>query len=163
MMTMPNQKIWKKRKKSNRSFDTDSPDFDFEKEVNRLPFPLNMGTAPLNLEQKKCLINLIYDSKEVFSLYDGDLGHCDKLKQSICTTTDRPVYLPHRQIPVQLQSEVRKCIKSWLKAGVIRPSKSPYASQVVIVRKKTGEIRLCINFRKLNAISIRDSFPLPRI
>ena len=143
--------------------DTDSPDFDFDKEVDRLPFPLNMGTAPLTLEQKKCFINLIYDSKEVFSLYDGDLGHCDKLKHSIPTTTDRPVYLPHRQIPVQLQSEVRKCIESWLKAGVIRPSKSPYASQVVIVRKKTGEIRLCIDFRKLNAISIRDSFPFPRI
>ena len=46
---------------------------------------------------------------------------------------------------------------------IIRPSKSPYASQVVIVRKKTGEIRLCIDFHKLNAISIRDSFPLPRI
>ena len=42
-------------------------------------------------------------------------------------------------------------------------SKSPYASQVVIVRKKTGEIRLCVDFRKLNVISIRDSFPLPRI
>ena len=118
--------------------DTDSPDFDFDKEVDRLPFPLNMGTAPLTLEQKKRFINLIYDSKEVFSLYDGDLGHCDKLKHSIPTTTDRPVYLPHRQIPVQLQL-------------------------VVIVRKKTGEIRLCIDFRKLNAISIRDSFPLPRI
>ena len=54
-------------------------------------------------------------------------------------------------------------MEAWLKAGIIRPSKSPYASQVVIVRKKTGEIRLCIDFRKLNAISVRDSFPLPRI
>ena len=79
------------------------------------------------------------------------------------TTTEKPVYLPHRQIPIQLQSEVRKCLEAWLKAGIIRPSKSPYASQVVIVRKKTGEIRLCVDFRKLNAISIRDSFPLPRI
>ena len=71
--------------------------------------------------------------------------------------------MPHRQIPVQLQQEVRKCLESWLKQGIIRPSKSPYASQVVIVRKKSGEIRLCVDFRKLNAISIRDSFPLPRI
>ena len=54
-------------------------------------------------------------------------------------------------------------MEAWLKAGIIRPSKSPYASQVVIVRKKTGEIRLCVDFRKLNAISVRDSFPLPRI
>ena len=50
-----------------------------------------------------------------------------------------------------------------LKAGIIRPSKSPYILQVVIVRKKTREIQLCVDFRKLNAISIRDSLPLPRI
>ena len=115
------------------------------------------------MEQQKRFIQLIYDNQEVFSLYDGDLGFCEKIKHSIPTTTEKPVYLPHRQIPIQLQSEVRKCLEAWLKAGIIRPSKSPYASQVVIVRKKTGEIRLCVDFRKLNAISIRDSFPLPRI
>ena len=93
---------------------------------------------------------MVYDNQEVFSLYDGDLGYCDKLKHSIPTTTNKPVYLPHRQIPIQLQSEVRKCHDAWLKAGIICPSKSPYASQVVIVRKKTGEIRLCVDFRKLN-------------
>ena len=99
----------------------------------------------------------------MFSLYDGDLGFCDWLKHSIPTTTDKPVYLPHRQIPIQLQSDVKKCLDGWLKVGIIQPSKSPCASQVVIVRKKTGEICLCVDFRKLNAISIRDSFPLPHI
>ena len=49
------------------------------------------------------------------------------------------------------------------KTGHNQPSKSPYASQVVIVHKKSGEIRLCVDFQKLNAISIRDSFLLPRI
>ena len=49
------------------------------------------------------------------------------------------------------------------KKGIILPSHSLYASQVVIVRKKTGEIRLCINFRALNAVTVRNSFPLPRI
>ena len=77
--------------------------------------------------------------------------------------TMKPVYLPHRTIPVQLQMEVRKCLDTWLKQGIICPSRSPYTSQVVIVRKKTGEIRLCIDFRALNAVTIRDSFPLPRI
>ena len=143
--------------------DFDAEDFDFKAELERLPFQINIGEAPLDSSQQKRFIKLIYDNQSVFSLYDGDLGYCDKLKHSIPTTTDRPVYLPHRQIPIQLQSEVRKCLEGWLKAGIIRPSKSPYASQVVIVRKKTGEIRLCVDFRKLNAISIRDSFPLPRI
>ena len=104
---------------------------------------------------------MIYDHTEVLSLFDGDLGFCDVLKHSIPTTTDKLVYLPHRQIPVQLQSEVRKCLDNWFKQGIIRPSKTPYASQVVIIRKKTGEIRLSVEFRKLNAISIRNSFPLP--
>ena len=142
---------------------TKDPDFDFKRELERLPFELNIGDAPLTREQQARLIDIIYSHTEVFSLFDGDLGFCDVLKHSIPTTTDKPVYLPHRQIPVQLQSEVKKCLDNWLKQGIIRPSKSPYASQVVIVRKKTGEIRLCVDFRKLNAISIRDSFPLPRV
>ena len=106
---------------------------------------------------------MIYNHTEVFSLFDGNLGFCDVLKHSIPTHTDKPVYLPHWQILVQLQSKVRKCLDNWLKQGIIRPSKSLYVLQVVIVRKKTGEIRLCINFRRLNAISIHDSFPLPHV
>ena len=109
-------------------------------ELDRLPFTINIGEAPLSREQQSCFIDLIYDYKEVFYLYNGDLGFCDALKHSIPTTMDKPVYLPHRQIPVQLQQEVRKCLESWLKQGIIRLSKSPYASQVVIVRKKSGEI-----------------------
>ena len=50
-----------------------------------------------------------------------------------------------------------------MKQGIICPSKSLYASQVVIVHKKTSEICLCINFHKFNAISIHDSFPLPHV
>ena len=79
------------------------------------------------------------------------------------TTTSKPVYLPHRTIPVQLQTKVCKCLETWLKQGIICPSHSPYTLQVVIFHKKSGEICLCINFRPLNAVTIRDSFPLPRI
>ena len=143
--------------------DTKNSKFDFKKELERLPFELNIRDAPLTREQQAHLIDVIYDHSEVFSLFEGDLGFCDVLKHSIPTTTDKPVYLPHRQIPVQLQSEVRKCLDNWLKQGITRLSKNPYTSQVVIVRKKTGEICLCVDFRRLNAISIRDSFPLPHV
>ena len=51
----------------------------------------------------------------------------------------------------------------WLRQWMIHPSKSPYASQVVIVRKKTGEVWLCVNYHKLNSIVARDAFPLPQI
>ena len=103
---------------------TKDPDFDFKKELERLPFELNIGDTLLTRDQQARLIDVNFSHTEVFSLFDGDLGFCDVLKHSIPTTTDKPVYLPHRQIPVQLQSEVRKCLDNWLNQGIIRPSKS---------------------------------------
>ena len=76
--------------------------------------------------------------------------------------TEKPVYLLHHTFPRQPQGEVQKCLDTWLYQGIIRPSKSPYASQVVIVFKKSGEICLCIDYQKLNSITVRDTFPLPR-
>ena len=137
--------------------------FDFDKELGQLPFPVNMGEVEMTELQKKQFIRLIYDHQSVFSLCDEDLGLCDRMKHTIPTTTDKPIYLPHRTIPVQLQAEVCKCLDTWLKQGIIRASRSLYASQVVIVCKKTGDICLCVDFRALNAITVCDSFPLPRI
>ena len=73
------------------------------------------------------------------------------------------MYLPHCTIPPQLLGEVHKCLDTWLRQGIIRPSQSPYVSQVVIVQKKSGEICLCVDYQKLNSIMVRDAFPLPRI
>ena len=56
--------------------------------------------------KKDRLLNLIYDHQKVFSLHDEDLGFCNKLAHSIATMTEKPVYLPHRTIPRQLQGEV---------------------------------------------------------
>ena len=117
----------------------------------------------MSKSQQVRFLELIYDNKSVFSLGDEDLGLCDHLKHTIPVTTDTPVYLPHRTIPVQLQAEVRKCLDTWLRQGIIQPFRSPYASQVVIVHKKSGEIQLCIDFCALNTITVCDSFPFPRI
>ena len=58
---------------------------------------------------------------------------------------------------------MQKCLDTWLCQGIIRPSKSPYVSQMVIVHKKSGEIHLYIDYQKLNSITVRDAFLLPRI
>ena len=71
--------------------------------------------------QQKQFLELIYNNQSVFSLCDEDLGLCDRLKHTIPTTMDRPIYLPHRTIPVQLQAKVRKCLDTWLRQGIIRP------------------------------------------
>ena len=132
--------------------------------IKCLPFKLNLGDeAKLTCVQQSQFIDLIYDHPEIFSLHDEDLGFCDWIRHTIPTTTDKLVYLAHCTIPPQLQGEVHKGLDTWLQQGIIRPSQSPYASQVVIVWKKTGEIRLCLDYHKLNSIMVRDAFPLPRI
>ena len=99
--------------------DFSSPNFDFVKELDKLPFPLNLGKVELSKDQQVRFLELIYNNQSVFSLGDEDLGLCDCLKHTIPTTTDKPVYLLHRTIPVQLQAEVRKCLDTWLKQGII--------------------------------------------
>ena len=115
------------------------------------------------MSQQKCFLELMYDHQSIFSLCDEDLSLCDCLKHTILTTTSKPVYLPHCTILVQLQTEVCKCLDTWLKQGIICPSCSPYVLQVVIICKKSGKIRLSIDFRALNAVTICNSFPLPCI
>ena len=136
-------------------------DFNFQKEVECLPFKLSLGDIQLDKEHQARFINLIYSNQEVFSLHDEDLGYCDKLTHTIPTSTDKSVYLPCRTISRQLQGEVHECLNTWLHQGIIQPSNSPYASHIVIVQKKSGEICLCVDYRKLNSITIQDAFPLP--
>ena len=59
--------------------------------------------------------------------------------------------------------ECRQHINQLLEAGIIRPSHSPYASPIVLVRKKNGKLRMCVDYRKLNARTVRDSYNLPKI
>ena len=70
---------------------------------------------------------------------------------------------PYRRIPPSVYEEVRLHLKEMLEADAIRPSQSPYPSNVVLVRKKDGSLRFCIDFRKLNSRTVRDAYTLPRI
>ena len=103
-------------------------------------FTFILGDVLFTIEQQDQLLNLIYDNQWVLSLHDKDLGFCNELAHNIQAMTDRPVYLPHRTKLWQLQGEVHKCLDIWLMQGIIRPSRNPYAFQVVIVYKKTGKI-----------------------
>ena len=62
-----------------------------------------------------------------------------------------------------LCNKVREHIKEMLAADAIRPSQSPFSSNVVVVRKKDGSMRLCIDFRKLNSRTVQDAYAIPRI
>ena len=142
--------------------DTKVADFNFETEMEHLPFKFNLGDITLDKEHQGKFIDMIYSNQELFSLHDEDRGDCNQLIHTM-TSTSKPAYLPHRTIPRKLQEEVHKCLRTWLCQGINHPCNSPHGSQVVIVHKKSWKIHLCVDYRKLNSITIRDAFPLPSI
>ena len=75
----------------------------------------------------------------------------------------KPIKQKVKRVPVNLRDELKKSIDSMLKRCIIRHSASEWASPIVILRKKMGELRACIDYRFLNKATINDAFPIPNI
>ena len=101
--------------------------------------------------------------QDVFSKSPTDLGCTNLVEHEIHLDNEQPFKEPYRRIPPALIQEVREHLKEMLEIGAIRDSKSPFSSNVVIVRKKDGTIRFCIDYRKLNQRTIKDAYAIPRI
>ncbi len=99
----------------------------------------------------------------VFSETDDDIGRTGIIRHRINTGDATPVKQPIRRTPLHLTPEVDKQIDEMLNKNVIQPSTSPWSSGIVLVTKKDGSKRFCIDYRKLNDATVKDSYPLPRI
>ena len=116
-------------------------------------------------EQAEKVRGLLWEYHDIFSLEKHDMGHTKVTKNKIVLKDpDTPPFKErfHRIPPPQVD-EVREHLKLMLDAGVVRPSNSPWCNAVVLVRKKDGSLHFCIDFRRLNALTVKDSHPLPRI
>jgi hypothetical protein len=90
-------------------------------------------------------------------------GKLDLLTMEMDTGEARPKKQAARRMPFAVRAEVTKQLRSMQEAGVIQPSSSPWASPVVMVRKRDGTHRFCVDYRELNALTKADTFPLPKI
>ncbi|KAM9741692.1 uncharacterized protein ACNS7B_012695 isoform 1-T1 [Menidia menidia] len=100
---------------------------------------------------------------EVFSQHDMDFGCTDAVKHTIKLNDETP--FKHRARPIHPQDleAVREHLGDLFGAGIIRESKSPFSSPIVVVRKRNGSVRLCIDYRKLNLQTIKDAYALPNL
>ena len=117
----------------------------------------------LNDEQKQAFFLLLTAYADVFAMTKEDMGRTGKLRHSVFTGSAAPVRQQVQQIPPHKKEEVHNLVEEMLHNDVIKPSTSPWASPVVLVRKKDESTRMCIDYRKLNAVTRKDAYPLPRI
>ena len=116
--------------------------------------------TPAQLQE---IIDLLRAFEDVFSQSEHDMGRATAVRHNVRMTDYTPFKERHRRIPPAQYDEVRQLLKDMLDAGAIRESHSPFAQPIVLVRKKDGSLRLCIDYRTLNKRTIKDNFPLPRI
>ena len=124
---------------------------------------LNEPKGWMTEEEISAAKELVKKFHMVFSKNDMDLGKTDKVKYKIKVTDPVPFKKRYRRIPPSQYEAVRKHLQEMLDLGAIRPSDSPWCSAVVLVKKKNGELRFCIDLRKLNARTVKDAYSLPRI
>lgn len=128
----------------------------------KLEFKLNISNS-CSSEERKVLIELMKQKQEVFALTENELGETELVEHSIQLNDPTPVRMPPRRLPYALRNELESELQKLLDIGCIEPSSSSFASGLVLVRKKDGSLRVCVDYRGVNKKTIPDCYPIPRI
>ena len=117
----------------------------------------------LDAPQKQALNILLCKYPGIFAQHEGDVGFTTVVELDIDTGDSRPIRQPPRRKPPHTRQVEEEHVADMLENGIISPSDSPWSSPVVLVKKKDGSTRFCVDFSKLNDVTCKDAYPLPRI
>ena len=115
----------------------------------------------LSQEAQAKLKKAFIEYKEVWTR--SGYGHGQGVEHTFKLTSDRPIILPPRHIPQKWQQVLDEEMDKMIRDGVVEHSVSPYCTYPVLVAKKDGSVRFAVDYRRLNAVTIPDKTPIPRI
>ncbi|XP_078495885.1 uncharacterized protein LOC144751873 [Ciona intestinalis] len=117
----------------------------------------------LKQHQKDQVWNLLRSHERAFSTSSNDLGQTSLMKHDIDTGDANPIRLPPRRTSYHARQQIENIIIEMKEQNLIRHSTSPWSSPIVLVKKKSGEMRFCVDYRRLNDVSKKNSYPIPRV
>jgi hypothetical protein len=123
----------------------------------------NYHTGELTNDQQEKFKDFMKQYKDLFIWKENQFGKTSVIKHNIDTGDASPIKQRFYRTSFQNQEFIKQEIQRLLGSGLIQPSKSQWTSPVVVVEKKNGKKRLCVDYRKLNSVTKKDSYPLPRI
>ena len=118
--------------------------------------------AEISAQEKDTLHKFLEQHQDVFSI-NGEMGRYSGDPFTINTGNARPIRQMPRPVPYHRKAEVDRQLEEMLEKDIIEPSNSEWASPILLVKKSDGTLRFCIDYRKLNAVTKHDAFPLPNI
>ena len=133
-----------------------------QKKINILS-SLASGQGGLSQAQRNQLLSLLTSYADIFAEGANDLGRTNVTTHTIDTGMAAPIKEYSQRIPMAYREEASGLIEDMLEKGTIQPSQSPRAAPIVLVKKKNGALRFCVDYRKLNATTRKDAYPIPRI
>lgn len=122
---------------------------------------LDIDSCHTSIQSKAKLVELVEQYEDIFSRHPLDCGEAKGFVHRIHLTDDRPFRMPYRRVPPAHYQQLRQVLTDMEEKGIIRKSISEYASPLVLVWKKDGGLRICTDFRWLNARTLKDAHPLP--
>ena len=130
---------------------------------NVLKEMVNKVSTGIDEGEKKDLATLIGKYQDVFVTNEKELGRTAILQHRINTGDAMPIKQPVRRLPFAKQQVAEEIVQDLLEHDLIEMSESPWSSPIVLVPKKNGKTRMCVDFRQINSVTKKDSWPLPSI
>ena len=121
-----------------------------------------LPSSELTKEEYEKAEQLLQTYSDIFSATPQDIGQTDFIHHHINTSTEIPIRQRAYRTSPAMRVEIQKQVDDLLQRGIIEESYSPWASPIVMVKKKDDTYRFCVDYRKLNAVTVRDSHPIPR-
>lgn len=121
------------------------------------------SSVQLDPHQLEPLRSLLAEFQDTFAKSSTVIGRCSVAQHRINVNEHPPIRQAARRLPLHGREEVAKLVEDMKTSDVIEFSSSPWASPIVLVNKKDGTKRFCIDYRRLNDVTKKDSYPLPRI